>query len=111
MERQHILSPEIAQYQKEKKAQIYGAFKKATEPGKVALAIVKDEFDQQYPVDKYEYYSLEAVNNFRQDILKADDIEDKDGAFKKATEDLVPFIVHHDGNKALIFTRKKQKGE
>ena len=51
------------------------------------------------------------MDQFRQDIMKAEDIEDKDGAFKKATEDLTPFIVHSEGKKAIIFTRKKQKGE
>ncbi len=109
MERTPI-SQEVADHQKAKKAQIYSSFKKATEDS-FARPIAKSEFETQYPADKFEIYSLAAVDKFRQDILKADDVADKDEAFKKATVDLKPFIVHGDGKKVIVFTREKQKGE
>lgn len=101
----------IEDHKRSQKAKIYGAFNKATEPSKLAVPIAKGDFDTQYPADKFEFYSLAAVDKFRQDIMKADDVEDKDAAFKKATEDLKAHVVHSEGQKAIVFTREKLKGE
>lgn len=109
MERTPI-SQEVADYQKAKKAQILNSFKKGTDDS-FAKPITKAEFETEYPVDKFEIYSLQAVDKFRQELNKAEDIADKDDAFKKATVDLKPFIVHGDGKKVIVFTREKQKGE
>lgn len=97
----------VSDYKANKKAQIYGAFNK----GKVATPITKDEFDQEYPVNQFERYSLDALDKFRNDIAKAEDVEDKEGAFKKATEDLAPHLVYNEGKKYIVYTRKKQTGE
>lgn len=97
----------IEDHKKGKMSQIYGSFKKAT----VAKPITKAEFDAEYPSDKFEYYTAANLDKFRQDIIKAEEIVDKDDAFKKATEDLKPHVVHADGQKVILFTREKQKGE
>lgn len=105
------ISAAIREHQRAKKAQIYNSFKQAVDPSKLAQPISKAEFEEQFPVEKFELYTLTAVDQFRQEILKAEDVTDKDGAFQKATEDLKPFIVHGEGKRVIMFTREKQKGE
>ncbi len=93
---------------KEQKAKILAAY---TNAPKTATVLNKAEFEEQYPADKFEVYTLEAVDKFRQDLIKAEDVEDKDSAFKSATADLKPFVVHADGKQSIMFARKKIKGE
>lgn len=100
---------DIRGHQRAKRLQIAEAFNKAE--GKEARLITKAEFEEQYPAEKYERYSLQALNKFRQDISKAEDVEDKDAAFKGATSDLKSFVVQDGDSKAIVFVRKKEAGE
>jgi hypothetical protein len=52
------------------------------------------------------------LHSFRKDLEKElKKAEDVDGAFVKATDNLKPFVVHHEGKQELYFTRKKEVGE
>jgi len=108
MTRQEQIAPEIVEYQKQKKAQIYNTYKEASSNKPVAQAIVKAEFDEKYPADKFEYYTLSGIDKFRNELMKAEDIEDKDGAFVKACEGLMPYIVYNEGKKVITFVRAKK---
>lgn len=92
------------------KTRILDSFEKA-EDSKAAQVITKAEFDTQYPDAEYERYSLKALHSFRGEITKAEDIGDKDQAFKEAIKDLKSFIVHDEGKKFAVFVRKKEVGE
>lgn len=105
-----MFDSEIKAFQKAQKDRILSVFKQEEDP-KAAKVITKAEFDEQFPADKFEAYTIQALTKFREDINKADDIADKDDAFKKATSDLQHFVVHHSGERALVFVRKKEKGE
>jgi len=96
-----------------KKAQRHKIFDSYVQSGarQAAAVLTKAEFDEQYPADQWERYTLPAIHKFRTDLMKAEDIEDKDVAFKEATQDLKSFIVHGDGKKTIMFVRKKVKGE
>lgn len=105
------ISQDVADNQKAQKAKIYNMFNEAIKPQAKTEVITKAEFGELYPAEKFEHYSLEAVHKFRQEIMKSEDITDKDGAFKKATSDLKHLVVHGDGKQVIVFAREKQKGE
>lgn len=102
---------DIDSHKKDQKVRILDSFKQAAPNPKLALAITKAELDEKYPESAWERYTLQSLHRFRQDIQKAEDVEDKEDAFKKATADLKPFIVHGDGKKVITFLRKKEAGE
>lgn len=102
---------DIQSHQKAQRAKIVDAYNRSVDSEKTALLITKGEFDEQYPADKFERYSLQSVTKFREDINKADDIEDKDDAFRKATADLKHFVVTEGERKAIVFVRQKESGE
>ena len=100
---------EIRAHQRAKRLQIAEAFEKAQ--GRTARLITKAEFDEEYPSDTYERYSLQALNKFREDLHKAEGVDDPDLAFKTATANLKSFVVQDGEGKAIAFVRKKEKGE
>ncbi len=102
---------DIDENKRSQKLRILDSFKQAAPNPKTAIAITKAEFDEKYPEVQWERYTLGAIHKFRQDIQKAEGIDDKDEAFKKATSDLKSFIVHGDGKKVIVFLRKKESGE
>ena len=102
---------DIESARRAQKVRILDSFHQATPNPKTALAITKAEFDEKYPEAEWERYSLANLHKFRQDIQKAEDIENKDEIFKSMTADLRPFIVHNEGKKVIVFTRKKEAGE
>lgn len=104
-------SDDIRAYQKAKKSQIWDSFNKASDDSRAAVLITKAELDEQFPSETHERYSLVSINSFREDIMKAEGIEDKEGAFKEASKGLKSFIVTENGKKAILFVRKKEKGE
>lgn len=93
---------------KSQKAKIAQAYSKNT---KTATVLTKAEFEEQFPAEKFEIFTLGAVDKFRNDLNKAEDIEDKEGAFKNATSDLKAFVVHSSGKESIMFVRDKVKGE
>lgn len=101
---------EIDAHRKAQRAKIYDSYVQSG-GRETATPITKAELDEQYPVDKFERYTLQALHQFRSDLIKAEGVEDKDGAFKEATKDLKPFIVHHEGKKNIVFVRPKESGE
>ena len=101
---------EINAHQKEQRAKVVAMYKNV-EAEKVANLITKAEFDEHYPTETWERYSLQAVHKFREDIEKAEGIEDKEDSFKKATADLKPFVITEGDNKAIVFVRKKEDFE
>lgn len=102
---------DIKQYQKAKKAQIWETFNKAGENPREATLITKAELDEQYPDESFERYSIGSLSKFRQDLVKAEGVQDKDAAFKEATKGLLPFVVQDGQKKAIVFVRKKEEGE
>lgn len=103
---------EIKRVQEERKAQIRSAFKEVeAEDAKTATIITKADFEQQFPADKYEHYSLPSLTKFREELMKSEDVQDKDAAFKEATKDFQHFLVVHGGAKVPVFVREKVSGE
>lgn len=100
---------EIDAVNRQKRLRIYDSYVQSS--GRQTQTITKAEFDEQYPSEKWERYTLQAIHKFRTDLIKAEGIEDKDGAFKEAVRDLKSFIVHDNGKKLIVFTREKEKGE
>ena len=100
---------EREQFNKAQRAKILSAFKKEAEGS--AHLISKAEFVEKFPADKFEIYTLKSIDNFRQEIVKAQDVEDKDLAFKQATAGLKHFVVTEGDNKNIVFVREKEKGE
>ncbi len=100
---------EREEFKKAQRSKILAAFKRETEGS--AHLITKAEFIEKFPTEKYEIYTLKAVDNFRQEIIKAEGVEDKELAFKKATEGLKHFVVTEGDNKNIVFVREKEKGE
>lgn len=101
-----IAANDIKDYQKAKKEQILKAF--GTVEDKSAKLITKAEFEEQFPKEGHEIYSLSSLDKFRKELSKADD---SDGLFQEATKGLKSFVVEGDGKKAIVFVRKKEKGE
>jgi len=102
---------EIREFQKAQKDRILGMYNNTVEDPKAAKLITKAEFDEQFPADKFEAYSVQSLTKFREDISKAEGIDDKDLAFKKATSDLKHFVVSNEGKQTIVFVREKEKGE
>lgn len=102
---------EIDAHNKSQRAKIYDSYVQSGGRD-TATAITKAELDEQYPADQWERYTLQALHQFRSDLMKAEGVDDKDGAFKEATKDLKSFVVHHDGKKNIVFVgRKEEAGE
>lgn len=97
---------DIKDYQKAKKEQIVKAFGMAED--KNAKLITKAEFEEQFPKEGHEIYSLSSLDKFRKELSKA---EGSDALFKEATKGLKSFVVEGDGKKAIVFVRKKEAGE
>lgn len=102
---------EIRDHQRSQRAKIVAAYNQDDQSDKAAKLITKAEFDEQFPGDKWERYSLQSVNKFREDICKAEGIEDPDDAFKKATSDLKPYVITDGDSKAIVFVRQKEVEE
>lgn len=103
----------IKEFQRTQKLRLVGQYiqKAEDEANKGAKLITKAEFDEQFPEKTYERYSLQSITKFREELTKAEDITDPEDAFVKATKDLKHFVVQSEGNKAILFVRKKESGE
>lgn len=101
---------DIKAYHAKKRAQIADSFKSVEDPGAAKL-ITKAEFESQYPSAEYEYYSPKRLTEFREEISKAEGVGNPDEAFKQVTKDLKGFVVTDNGQKAIVFVRKKEIGE
>lgn len=101
---------DIKDYHARKRAQIAESFKQVEDAGAAKL-ITKAEFDELYPAENFERYSVHSLNSFRESISKAEGIENPDEAFKQATKDLKGMVVTDSGKKAIVFVRKKESGE
>lgn len=96
----------IENFKKSQKSRILAVY--GVKPNEnTAEALVKAEFDEKYPVDKYEIYSIQSLDKFRQDITKSETIEDKDAFFKSAVQDLKPILVYNNGKRELLCVKKK----
>lgn len=99
----------IQQHKSEQKARIYKSFAESDEDSKNAKLITKADFESNFPLEQYEVYSLGSIQKFRDDLQKSENYSDE--MFKAATKGLEHFIVQHEGNKVIMFTRKKEVGE
>lgn len=70
---------------------------------KYATVLVREEFEQKYPLSHYEIYPLEALDRYRKS-LGGDDAE---AVFKANTSDLEHLLVWCDSKAQIIFVRKK----
>lgn len=102
----------ITDFKKAQRERILGVFGQPLQAdNKFARAITKAEFEQEFPADKFEIYSLAKVHAFREQILKSEGVDDKDAFFKAQTEDLKALVIHNGDNKTPVFVRAKEKGE
>ena len=101
---------DIESHKKDQKIRILESFNQAGPSPKTATVITKAEFDEKFPEQQWERYTLASLHKFRQDIQKSE-VENKDEIFKKATSDLKSFIVHNEDKKVIVFARKKESGE
>lgn len=97
-------------YKKAQREKILGVFKREVE--KSAFLIKAEDFEAKFPADKFEFYTLAKIHKYREDILKAEGVDDPDGLFKATTSNMKHFVVvGNDGQKAIVFVREKEKGE
>lgn len=100
-------------YKKAQRDKILSVFKKEVE--KSAFLIKAEEFEQKFPLDKFDIYTLPQVAKYRDDLSKAEGVDDPDGLFKATTSNLKHFVVERevDGKteRAITFVREKEKGE
>lgn len=96
----------IRDHQAKKRAQIASSYDQAEENR--AKLITKAEFEEQFPTTSHEVYSIQALDKFRKDLMKAEGSEE---LFKEATRGLKSFVVQNEDKKAIVFVRKKEKGE
>lgn len=102
-----VVADEIKTYQKAKRDQILKAFGNV-EDNSSARLITKAEFEEEYPSDTHEIYSLSALDRFRKELSKA---EGSDSLFVEATKGLKSLVIENEGKRAIVFVRKKEKGE
>ena len=62
---------EIQQFQSGRKSQIVDSFVVPEDKG-AAQIISKGDFEEAYPLDKFEVYSIQALTKFREDLMKAE---------------------------------------
>lgn len=99
---------EIQGHVKQQKDKILKSYGIDGSKPKVADTLTKSDFEGLYPQDKFEIYSIQKLDEFRQQIIKSEDIEDKDGFFKSSTSDLKSLIVYGEGKPVLLFVRPKK---
>jgi len=85
--------------------QLYGVESPQQIVEKTATIITKADFETQHPKEEYEIYTIGDIHSFRMDLMKAEGAKDED--FVNATKDLKHFLVTHEGEKRIAFTRKK----
>lgn len=100
----------IKEFQKTQKLRLVGQYIEKAEQGSAKL-ITKAEFDTQFPEQSFERYSLQSITKFREELTKAEGVENPEDAFIQATKDLRHYVVQSQGNNAIIFVRKKEVGE
>jgi hypothetical protein len=96
---------DIDNFKKAQKERILSAFNH--EEDKSAKLVTKEEFEKACPTDQFEIYTLKKIDQFRNDLKKAEDVSDPDAVFKAACADLKPWLVVHEGKRDVVFTRKK----
>jgi len=101
-------------YKKTQRDKILSVFKREVE--KSAFLIKAEEFAQKFPAEKFEIYTLAKIHKYREDIMKAEGVDDPDGLFKATTSNMKHFVVEGkdaEGNsqRAIVFVREKEKGE
>lgn len=99
---------QIKQHHEIQKAQILNSFKNAGDEVKTSKLLTKADFESSYPLDKFEVYSLGKIQEFREEFMKGEGYTDE--KFKEATKGLESFVVTNEGNKAIVFVRKKVAG-
>lgn len=100
---------DVKEFQKAQKERIFNSFKES-ETEEFVKAISKKDFQENYPAEKFEHYTIESLNTFRQELVKAEG-DSSDLSFKAATKDLKGFVVHNEGSKHIVFVRQKEVGE
>lgn len=103
-----IVEEKIKNFQEGQKAKIFGAYATDGSISKEVTLISKADFEKEFPVEKFEHYSLEKIHQFRTELMKSDSYSD--AAFASATEGLRPFVVQNEGKQALRFVRAKSVG-
>ena len=101
---------EIQQFQSRRKRQIVDSFVVPEDKG-AAQIISKGDFEEAYPLDKFEVYSIQALTKFREDLMKAEGESYTDENFKAAVKGVQSFVVQDNGNQIPVFVRKKEAGE
>jgi hypothetical protein len=96
----------IRDYQGKKRAQIANSYGHTDDNS--AKLITKAELEEQFPTTSHEVYSIQALDKFRKDLMKAEGSEE---LFKEATRGLKSFVIQNEDKKAIVFVRKKEKGE
>lgn len=105
-----MFQEKIKSFQDSQKAKIVNSYEgDKSNPGKDIQVLTKAEFEEKFPADKFEFYSLLSIHRFRTDLMKSESYTD--AAFSEAAEGLKPYLVHGEGRKQLMFVREKPVAE
>lgn len=84
--------------------QILGSYK-GTE-AVLVKGLSMDEFNSQYPKDKFEVYSFESLQNAKNDLKKGEDFNEV--KFDSEVSKMKPIVVQNDeGKKKLMYVKEK----
>lgn len=72
-----------------------------------AKTISKSEFEENYPRDRYEIFTLDSLHSFRQKLNETDSTN-ADEFFKAECRGLQQFIVYGEHGPKLIFIRERE---
>jgi hypothetical protein len=104
-----MFQDQIKTFQDSQKAKIFNSYEKDSASRKDVDIISKADFEEKFPADKFELYSLLAIHKFRTDLMKSENYTD--AAFSEAAEGLVPYRVQQEGKQILMFVRAKSVAE
>lgn len=96
----------IDKVREDQKQKIAGSF---VQEDNVVKAISQSEFEESYPADKYERYSLEAVKRFKEDFMKSEDANEE--ALAESFKGLEKVVVSDGTLIADVFVREIQTEE
>ena len=101
---EHVVAHKIAQSNR-----VSGMYINA--PQKGIEPIIKSEFTERFPSDKFDFYTVDSLDKLRNDLNatleKGADAKSADETFVELTKDLKAYLVHGDGKRALYFVGKK----
>jgi len=82
--------------------QMTGSYKN---PEMLVKGLSQEDFNNQFPEDKFERYSFESLSKAKAELKKGENFDEQ--AFDLETSKMKPIVIENEGKKKLMYVREK----